>query len=84
MANRTTPTLHKDIPLQTRVRIDKQYLGREVTGTVGGIASAHVIFHYIVVLDEPHIHDGEVYTAITVIGSHLMDEAGVYRWRLDQ
>jgi hypothetical protein len=59
-------------------------LGKEVTGIVGGIASIHVVFHYIVILDEPHVCDGETYTAITVIGSHLMDEAGVYRWRLDK
>ena len=81
---RLTPTLHQDVPLQTRVRVDAQYLGREVTGIVGGIASIHVVFQYIVILDEPHVHEGETYTAITALGSHLMDEAGVYRWRLDR
>lgn len=55
-----------------------------MTGTVAGIASIHVIFHYIVILDEPHVHDGETYTAITAIGSHLMDESGKYAWRLDE
>jgi hypothetical protein len=79
---RLTPTLHKDVPLQTRVRVDAQYLGKEVTGTVAGIASLHVVFQYIIILDAPHQHDGETYTAITALGSHLMNEEGVYAWRL--
>lgn len=81
---RITPTLHKDIPLQTRVRVDKMYLGHEASGIVAGIASLHVVFHYIVILDAPHVLDGETYTAITAIGSHLMDESGKYAWRLDE
>lgn len=58
---RLTPTLHKDVPLQTRVRVDAQYLGKEVTGTVAGIASIHVIFHYIVILDQPHTRGRNVH-----------------------
>lgn len=80
---RLTPTLHADVPLQTRVRVDAQYLGKEVTGIVAGIASLHVVFSYIIILDEPYQHEGETYTAIIAIGSHLMEHAtGKYAWRL--
>jgi hypothetical protein len=82
--SRITPSLHLPVPLQTRCRVDAQYLGKEVTGVVGGIASCHVVFHYIVILDEPHVEpeSGETFTAISVLGSHLMDESGKYAWRL--
>lgn len=76
--------MHKDIPLQTRVIVDAQYLGKDVTGTVGGIASMHVVFHYIVVLDEPHVFEDETYTAISVIGSHLKNLDGEFAWRLER
>lgn len=77
------PTLHLPVPLQTRVKIDPQYLNRESIGTVAGIAQLHVVFQYIVVLDEPFEFDGETHTAITVAGPHLMDLEGRYAWRLD-
>lgn len=78
---RLMPTLHKPVPLQTRVRVHESYLGHEVRGTVAGIASQHVVFMYIIVLDEPHVFDGEAFTAITVVGSHLMNENGEFEWK---
>jgi len=79
-----TPSLHLPVPMQTRCRVDAQYLGKEVTGIVGGIATCHVMFHYIVILDEPYVEPvtGETFTAISVLGPHLMDEGGRYAWRV--
>jgi hypothetical protein len=77
------PTLHRPVPLQTRVRIPQDYLGYEATGTVAGIASIHVVFQYIVILDTPHPSDYGVNTAITVGGPQLMNERGEYEWRLE-
>lgn len=77
-----TPSLHLPVPLQTRCRIPAEYLGHEATGTVAGISSLGIIFHYIVILDTPHQFEGETHTAISVGGPQLMDETGAYAWRL--
>lgn len=76
------PTLHTPIPLQTRVLVPTHYVGKKVRGTVAGIASLHVIFTYIVILDEPIDHEQGVTTAITITGTDLMNLDGVYEWRL--
>lgn len=80
----TTPTLHLPVPMQSRVIVPKGYLLEEATGTVAGVAMAHHIFSYIVILDKPIPFEGESISAITVGGSELMDEAGHYAWRLPQ
>lgn len=77
-----TPTLHKPVPMQTRVKIPIYYLGEQQTGTVAGIAFQHVVFAYIVILDEPFFYQAEFITAITVLGSELMDENGEFAWKL--
>ena len=81
------PTLHKPIPMETRVRFprglnpnatDYQY------GTVVGVASLHVLFTYIVLLDEPmDSAEGRV-RAVGVIGPLLESADGTKNWRLDQ
>lgn len=82
--SRLTPSMHLPVPMQSRCRVDAQYLGKEALGIVAGIASCHVVFHYIIILDEPHVdlESGETFTAISVLGPHLMDESGKYAWRL--
>lgn len=49
------PTLHKPVLLNTKVLIPTYYHQEEdrKSGVVVGIASIHVIFSYIVLLDEP-------------------------------
>lgn len=76
------PTLHLPVPLQTRVKLSPTILGSTVSGTVAGYSSKHVIFVYIVILDEPHRHDNEVHTAVVVPGTELMNMEGQYEWRL--
>lgn len=79
-----TPTLHKPVPLQIRVKVPGIYIGdstSEATGRVVGIASMHVIFTYIVLLDKT-VETAEGPTdAVVVPGSELMNEEGVYAWR---
>lgn len=70
--------------MNTRVRIPLHYLGRVATGTVIGVASATIIFSYIVLLDESVSTEyGEV-RALTVSGSELESEDGTSNWRLDR
>jgi hypothetical protein len=79
------PTLHKPVPLQTRVQIPESYLGptaTSFTGRVVGIASMHVIFTYIVLLDQTLQTDEGPTDAVVVPGSDLMNEGGTYAWRL--
>lgn len=78
----TQPTLHKPVPMRTRVRLPKHYLGPHVTGTVAGIAFMHVIFSYIVILDEEYNSDHGPILAITIGGSELESEDGTDNWRL--
>lgn len=68
------PTLHKPIDLGTRVKIDPEYLKKEASGRVVGIAFRHVIFGYIVLLDVPFQDEYGTHEAISVIGSHLTKE----------
>lgn len=44
------PTLHKPVPMGTRVKIQPPYPGD--LGTVVGISMIHVVFSYIVLLDK--------------------------------
>lgn len=76
------PLLHLPIMLGSRVRIPAVYLSKEVSGTVAGISSLGIMFHYIVILDEPHVFEDQTHAAISVVGTQLMNEAGSYEWRL--
>lgn len=68
--------------MNTRVRIPDSYLGRKAFGTVVGVSSMHVIFHYIILLDEPFQAEFGEIRALTVIGSELTSEDGSQDWRL--
>lgn len=65
------PALHKAVPMGTRVIVPALYLGAEVTGVVSGIASMHVIFGYIVILDESYMADFGEIRALVVWGTEL-------------
>jgi len=75
------PTLHEPIPMGTRVIVPAAYCGAPKVGTVVGIASCHVIFHYIVLLDEPHETCLGLVRAVSVSGCDLRGELGE-DWRL--
>lgn len=84
------PTLHLPIPLETRVRVIRAFFApipREdrFVGTVVGIATMHVIFTYIVLLDTPwQDPDFGLTRAIVVQGTGLESEDGTKNWRLPQ
>ncbi len=72
-----TPTMHKPIPMNTRVVVPKHYINKEnAKGTVIGIATKYVIFQYIVLLDSPIETEYGECRAIVVIGSELRGENG--------
>lgn len=79
------PALHKAVPMQARVRFPELYLGpgKRNTGTVAGIAALHVIFTYIVLLDEPIKTEYGLTSAISIGGSELESEDGLTNWRND-
>lgn len=71
MINGLSPSMHPDYEMQSRVVFS---IGddREFTGRIVGIAFAHVIFSYIVLLDEPWPEPGyEGHTAVPVMGSMI-------------
>jgi hypothetical protein len=78
------PTLHKPVPMGTRVRLPKHYdLLSCNTGEVAGVASQHVIFQYIVILDVPFESDSlGICKAVTCTGGELESEDGQTNWRL--
>lgn len=73
---RFEPTLHKPIPMGARVVLPEEFYGGG-KGTVVGISSMHVIFNYIVLLDEPkEDSDYGTWKAISVSGTVLTGEDG--------
>lgn len=78
------PSLHKSVPIGARVRVPSHYLGHAAVGTVVGISSVHIIFFYIVLMDEPFPSEYGECRALTVSGSELDSEDGKTNWRLDQ
>lgn len=71
MNNPLYPTLHKPVPMNTRVALPEEWLGRHVTGTVVGIASIHVVFQYIVLLDSPIVSEYGEQKAVVCGGPQL-------------
>jgi len=63
--------MHPDYPMELRVVIDKSIHPNNPTGTIVGIASMHVIFCYIVLLDKSLIVEGETYRALSIPGTLL-------------
>lgn len=80
---RYEPTLHKPVPMGVRVVIPEYFVGKKMKGEVAGISSMHVIFHYIVLLDEPIESEFGLQKAITVGGPQLEAEDGS-NWRLER
>lgn len=80
------PGLHKPVPMNARVRIPEHYLGRgkRDTGTVVGIAAIHVVFSYIILLDEPIETEYGQTRALSIGGAQLESEDGLTHWRLDR
>jgi hypothetical protein len=76
------PTLHLPVPMNSRVRIPDTFLGGKATGTVVGVAMEHVIFTYIVLLDESHQAPFGEIRAIVVPGPLLTSEDGLSDWKL--
>jgi len=71
------PTPRKSVPMGTRVVSPGGYCSTEVVkGRVVGIASVHMVFHYIVLLDSPIETEYGTQGAITVLGSLLEGEGG--------
>lgn len=75
------PTLHLEVPIGSRVLIPTTYRndGKSRAGTVIGVSSMHVIFTYIILLDEPI---GEC-SGVAVNGPELDAEDGT-NWRLPE
>lgn len=76
------PTLHKPVPMGARVRTPKHYLGEDKIGTVEGIAFRHIVFVYIVRLDEPIQTEYGEQRAIVIPGSELEGLDGT-NWRIE-
>lgn len=72
------PTFHKPIPMGTRVIIHTNFLGalEPNHGEVVGIASMHVFFMYIVLLDVPLKTEYGLQKAVAIPGMGLMGENG--------
>lgn len=77
------PSLHKPVPMNSRVVIPSYFHASKspVLGTVVGISSMHVIFTYIVLLDEPIETEFGQMRAVVVNGAELTAEDGS-DWRL--
>ena len=80
--NSPGPTMHKHIPMGTYVRTREDSGYPKVSGRVVGIASMHIIFIYIVLLDSALIVDNEMHEAITVLGTQLESVDGTCNWLL--
>lgn len=77
------PTLHKPIPMGTRVRVPAGFCSVDpVLGRVAGISMIHVVFGYIVILDTPIETEYGIQEAVSVTGSALESEDGKANWRI--
>lgn len=74
------PVLHRPIPMEARVIVPAA-IGTPRKGTVIGIAEFHVVYRYIVLLDEPLATEDGVIRALAIQGTLLEGEDGS-NWRL--
>ncbi len=81
MSNQQYPTFHKPITMNTRVRLPEEWVGKPTVGTVVGIASLHVMFQYIVLLDTPIQSEYGEQKAVVCSGCQLKSEDGNHDWR---
>ena len=81
--SKMNPTLHKPVPMYSRVKIPKRYHGldEDVIGTIVGVSSVHVIFTYIVYLDNELKSSFGSVRGIVVPGPELEGLDGT-NWRL--
>lgn len=77
------PGLHKPVPMGVRVKVKAPYVAGEAWGEVVGIAAVHVIFTYIILLDNPIESVYGTVRAICVGGPELEGENGE-NWRLEE
>jgi hypothetical protein len=79
------PTLHKPVPMNVRVVIPEHYHTGKTPkyGKVVGISACHVIFTYIVLLDEPMPSEYGPLGALVVNGPELVGVDGE-NWRLEK
>jgi hypothetical protein len=78
------PTLHKPVPLGSSVRIIETGSLNGKTGIVAGIAWQHVIFVYIIILDEPIQTKEGLTLAVTLPGTLLQSTVDGSDWKLDK
>lgn len=78
-----TPSLHKPVPMGTRVLMKEELTGKEESGRVVGIATMSMIFQYIVLLDNPHECEYGSIEAVAVPGSMLINEETGRSYRLN-
>lgn len=72
-----TPTFHQPIPMGARVILPAHLLPSMPRGRVAGVASRHVIYFYIVILDEPlYTEEHGWVEAVTASGCELLKEEG--------
>lgn len=65
------PKLHPDFALGTKVRILERSV-RNLTGTIAGVAFAHVFYAYIIILDEGQIVPAQpLCRAVAISGCQL-------------
>ena len=79
------PTMHKPVPINSRVKIPNYYSkdkNKNFFGTVVGISSMHVIFTYIVLLDEFLESEFGDLKAVVVHGTELESEDGLTNWKI--
>jgi hypothetical protein len=69
------PGLHRDFQIEEHVRFEIGP-GIERTGRITGISSEHIVFIYIITLDEPLIVKGHdrPWTTVTIPGGCLKGE----------
>lgn len=74
------PTLHKPVPMGAKVRLPQEWFGKTVTGEVVGVASIHVLYTYIILLDDPITNEIGVQRACVCPGPQLEGLDGT-NWR---
>lgn len=67
--------------MNTPVTLPREWLGKSATGTVVGIASIHVVFQYIVLLDEPVESEFGQQRAVVCGGPQLTHAVTQENWR---
>ncbi|WNM70124.1 hypothetical protein [Myxococcus phage Mx1] len=71
---RLTPTIHRDVKINERVRFELEP-GQFLTGTVVGVSWVHIFHVYIILLDEPFkVYDDQDPWKAVAIPGQLLEE----------